>query len=52
MNTTTPRVDVHRSETRSEINLPWLRGRHSFWDGGPPYDPHDTHHGRLRCGCR
>ncbi len=45
--TTTPGIDVRRSETRSETNLCWLRGRHSFWIGGQPYDPHNTHHGLL-----
>src|SRR5882724_6615757 len=44
---TTPRVDLRRSEARTETNLSWLRGRHSFWIGGQPYDPNNTHHGLL-----
>ena len=27
--------------------MSWLRGRHSFWVGGPPHDPENTHHGLL-----
>jgi redox-sensitive bicupin YhaK (pirin superfamily) len=45
--TRTPLVDVRRSPERSETNLSWLRGRHSFWVGGRPYDPDNTHHGLL-----
>jgi hypothetical protein len=44
---TTLRVDLRRSEARTETNLSWLRGRHSFWIGGQPYDPNNTHHGLL-----
>ncbi len=40
-------VEVRRSADRSETNLTWLRGRHSFWVGGQPYDPDNTHHGLL-----
>jgi quercetin 2,3-dioxygenase len=40
-------IDVRRSDDRSETNLSWLRGRHSFWVGGRPYDPTNTHHGLL-----
>src|SRR6266545_2683465 len=40
-------IDVRRSGDRSETNLSWLRGRHSFWVGGQPYDPDNTHHGLL-----
>jgi quercetin 2,3-dioxygenase len=40
-------IDVRRSRDRSETNLSWLRGRHSFWVGGQPYDPDNTHHGLL-----
>jgi len=43
----TPRVDLRRSEARTETNLSWLRGRHSFWIGGQPHDPNNTHHGLL-----
>lgn len=42
-----PLVDVRRSGGRPETNLSWLRGRHSFWVGGQPYDPSNTHHGLL-----
>jgi redox-sensitive bicupin YhaK (pirin superfamily) len=42
-----PLIDVRRSDDRSEANLSWLRGRHSFWVGGQPYDPGNTHHGLL-----
>ncbi|MEU4930420.1 pirin family protein [Streptomyces yokosukanensis] len=45
--TPAPLIDVHRSDDRSETNLTWLRGRHSFWVGGRPYDPGNTHHGLL-----
>jgi redox-sensitive bicupin YhaK (pirin superfamily) len=48
MNTTqTPLVDVRRAGDRSETRLSWLHGRHSFWVGGRPYDPDNTHHGLL-----
>ena len=48
MNTdTAPLTDVRRSAARSETNLSWLRGRHSFWVGGQPRDPANTHHGLL-----
>jgi hypothetical protein len=39
--------DVRRSDERSETNLAWLRGRHSFWAGGQPYGSATTHHGLL-----
>jgi quercetin 2,3-dioxygenase len=42
-----PLIDVRRSADRSETNLSWLHGRHSFWIGGQPYDPANTHHGLL-----
>jgi len=42
-----PVIDVRRSDDRSETKLSWLRGRHSFWVGGKPYDPANTHHGLL-----
>ncbi|WP_210587684.1 pirin-like bicupin family protein [Streptomyces sp. GESEQ-35] len=42
-----PLIDVRRSDDRSETNLSWLRGRHSFWVGGQPRDPGNTHHGLL-----
>jgi quercetin 2,3-dioxygenase len=42
-----PLVEVRRADGRSETNLSWLRGRHSFWVGGQPYDPANTHHGLL-----
>jgi len=45
--TRTPLIDVRRSGDRSETNLSWLRGRYSFWVGGQPYDPENTHHGLL-----
>ncbi|MCZ0991582.1 pirin family protein [Streptomyces diastatochromogenes] len=45
--TPAPLIDVHRSDGRSETRLTWLRGRHSFWVGGQPYDPGNTHHGLL-----
>jgi redox-sensitive bicupin YhaK (pirin superfamily) len=45
--TSTELIDVRRSTDRSETNLTWLRGRHSFWVGGQPYDPTNTHHGLL-----
>ena len=45
--TSAPVIDVRRSDDRSETNLSWLRGRHSFWVGGKPYDPANTHHGLL-----
>ncbi|MFC0430984.1 pirin family protein [Kutzneria buriramensis] len=47
MKTTTPLVDIRRSDSRSETTLSWLRGRHSFWVDGRPYDPSNTHHGLL-----
>ena len=40
-------IDVRRSGDRTETNLSWLRGRHSFWVGGQPYAPDNTHHGLL-----
>jgi redox-sensitive bicupin YhaK (pirin superfamily) len=40
-------VDIRRSGDRSETRLSWLHGRHSFWIGGQPYDPANTHHGVL-----
>jgi redox-sensitive bicupin YhaK (pirin superfamily) len=40
-------VDIRRSGDRSETRLSWLHGRHSFWIGGQPYDPANTHHGLL-----
>src|SRR5258708_3642547 len=43
--TPAPGVEVRRSGERSETRLSWLRGRHSFWVGGPSQDPADTHHG-------
>ncbi|MEY9964434.1 redox-sensitive bicupin YhaK (pirin superfamily) [Streptacidiphilus sp. MAP12-16] len=45
--TQTPLVDVRRTGDRSEARLSWLHGRHSFWVGGQPYDPGNTHHGLL-----
>lgn len=45
--TPAPLIDVRRSDGRSETSLTWLRGRHSFWVGGQPYDPGNTHHGLL-----
>ena len=42
-----PLIEVRRSDDRSETRLPWLQGRHSFWIGGQPYDPDNTHHGLL-----
>jgi quercetin 2,3-dioxygenase len=42
-----PRIEVRQSDDRSETNLSWLRGRHSFWVGGQPYNPDNTHHGLL-----
>ena len=43
----TPTVDIRRSGDRSETELSWLHGRHSFWIGGRPHDPDNTHHGLL-----
>ncbi|MGW1048827.1 hypothetical protein ACWDBD_31225 [Streptomyces sp. NPDC001118] len=45
--TPAPLIDVRRSDDRSETNATWLRDRHSFWVGGRPYDPGNTHHGLL-----
>jgi redox-sensitive bicupin YhaK (pirin superfamily) len=45
--TTTPRIDVRRSKTRSQTNLSWLRGPTPVLVGRQPYDPHNTHHGLL-----
>jgi len=42
-----PLIDIRRSDDRSETTLSWLHGRHSFWIGGQPYDPRNTHHGLL-----
>lgn len=46
-NTLAPSIDVRRSADRSATRLSWLHGRHSFWIGGQPYDPDNTHHGLL-----
>ncbi|MGI5134293.1 MULTISPECIES: pirin family protein [unclassified Streptomyces] len=45
--TLAPLIDVRQSDDRSETNPTWLRGRHSFWVGGRPYDRADTRHGLL-----
>ncbi|WP_194908845.1 pirin family protein [Catenulispora rubra] len=44
---TTPHIDIRRAADRTETRLSWLHGRHSFWIGGRPYDPANTHHGLL-----
>lgn len=40
-------IDIRRAADRTETRLSWLHGRHSFWIGGQPRDPGNTHHGLL-----